>query len=148
MSRKQKSLDNQNITPYQSKFNRLPGSNYAEVKKNAEIIFKQIKSKTKRNPYIRSAYFNKQKIFFDFYWQHLSQKRPVERYIRLKYFEAAIDVIKNSKNIPISKQNPNKNNEILHRFFGLTKNREIFYVQIKEDKKSGKKYFMSCFPPS
>ena len=36
--------------------------------------------------------------------------------------------------------------EILHRFAGLTKNRELFYVQIKEDKRSGRKYFMSCFP--
>lgn len=148
MKSERKTFSDKNIIPYQSKFGKLPGSNYAEVRKNAEIIFKQIKAKTKRNPYIRSAYFNKQKIFFDYFWRHLNQKRAKERYTRLKFFEAATDVIKNSRNAPISKQNPNKNNEILHRFFGLTKNKEIFYIQIKEDRKSGKKYFMSCFPPS
>jgi hypothetical protein len=47
---------------YQTKTNKLPGSNYSEVKSRAYLIFKQIKSKTKRKPYIKSAYFNKQKI--------------------------------------------------------------------------------------
>lgn len=32
-------------------------------------------------------------------------------------------------------------------FAGLTGNNDLFYVQIKEDKKVRKKYFMSCFPP-
>jgi len=35
---------------------------------------------------------------------------------------------------------------MLHRFAGLTKEKELFYVQVKKEKKSGKKYFMSCFP--
>lgn len=140
-------INNKDIIPYKSKFGKLPGSNYGEVRKKAEAVFKQIKSKTKRRPYVKSAYFNKQKIFFDYFWIHLIQKKPQERYARLKYFEAAVDVIKNSRNTPVSKQNPNRNNEILHRFFGLTKNKELFYIQIKEDKKSGHKYFMSCFPP-
>jgi hypothetical protein len=135
------------MIPYLTKVKKLPGTSYAEVRKNAEIIFKQIKSKTKRKPYIRSAYFNKQKIFFDYFWRHLNQKGPKERFKRLKYFGAALEVIKNSRNQPISKQNPNKETEILHRFAGLTKEKELFYVQIKEDKRSGKKYFMSCFPP-
>jgi hypothetical protein len=55
-------------------------------------------------------------------------------------------VIKNSRNHPTSEENPHKKGEILHRFAGLTKDKELFYVQIKEDKRSGKKYFMSCFP--
>ena len=64
-------MDEKFAIPYFTKVNKLPGTNYTEVKKNADIIFKQIKSKTKRRPYIRSAYFNKQKVFFDFFWQHL-----------------------------------------------------------------------------
>jgi len=135
------------MIPYPTKTEKLPGTNYAEVRKNATFLFTQIKRKTKRRPYIRSAYFNKQKIFFDYFWQHLQQKGPKERFKRLKYFGTALEVIKNSRNSPSSKQNPNKPNEILHRFAGLTKNKELFYVQIKEDKKSGRKYFMSCFPP-
>jgi len=135
------------MIPYQTKAKRLPGTSYAEVRTNAIFLFNQIKKRTKRRPYIRSAYFNKQKIFFDYFWQHLHQKGPKERFKRLKYFNAAIEVMKNSRNQPSSKQNPNKPNEILHRFAGLTKDKELFYVQIKENKKSGRKYFMSCFPP-
>ncbi|MHA1410799.1 MAG: hypothetical protein ACTSQY_10920 [Candidatus Odinarchaeia archaeon] len=135
------------MIPYPTKVKKLSGSNYAEVRGSAMFLFNQIKRKTKRRPHIRSAYFNKQKIFFDYFWQHLSQKGPKERFKRLKYFGAAIEVIKDSRNQPSSKQNVNKPNEILHRFAGLTKDKELFYVQIKEDKRSGRKFFMSCFPP-
>lgn len=134
------------MIPYSTKIKKLPGSNYSEVKKSALILFNQIKKKTKRRPYLRSTYFNKQKVFFDFFWLHLFQKNPKERMRRLKYFEAALEIIKNSRQHPVSEENPHKPGEILHRFAGLTKNKELFYVQIKEDKRSGKKYFMSCFP--
>ena len=131
---------------YQTNKKKLPGTNYAEVRKNAVIVFNQIKKRTKRRPYVRSVYFNKQKIFFDYFWTHLSQKNPRERFKRLQYFEAAVELIKHSRNHPCSKQNPNRNTEILHRFAGLTKGKKLFYIQIKEDKKSDKKYFISCFP--
>lgn len=131
---------------YTTKARKLPGTNYAEVRSHAMFLFNQIKRKTKRRPYIRSAYFNKQKIFFDYFWPHLFQKSPKERLKRLKYFEAALEVIKNSRDHPISEDNPHKKGEILHRFAGLTKNKELFYVQIKEEKRSGRKYLMSCFP--
>lgn len=135
------------MIPYQTKAKKLPGTNYGEVRKNALLVFQEIKKKTKRRPYIRSVYFNKQKVFFDYFWDHIFQKRPKERMKRLKYLEAAIELIRYSRNSPTSKQNPNKPNEILHRFAGLTKDKELFYVQIKEDKRTGKKYLMSCFPP-
>ena len=64
---------------------------------------------------------------------------------RLKFFEAAIELIKKSRNNPVSEDNPYKKNEILHRFAGITKEGELFYVQIKEDKRGDKKFFMSCF---
>ena len=64
---------------------------------------------------------------------------------RIKYFSCAVDLIKNSKIAPTSKESANNKNEILHRFAGKTKNKEPFFVQIKEDKKNDKKYFMSCF---
>lgn len=130
---------------YQTNKQKLSGTNYTETRKQALIVFNEIKRATKRRPYIRSAYFKKQKIFFDYFWTHLHQKRARERFARLQYFEAAIELITYSKNHPSSKQNPNQEKEILHRFAGLTKNKEQFYVQIKEDKRSDKKYFMSCF---
>ena len=131
---------------YKTKINKLSGTRYAEVRNQALTIFNKIKKRTKRRPYIRSAYFNKQKIFFDYFWPHLFQRKPRERLKRLKYFESAIDLIKNSKNHPFSIQNPNKQSEIFHRFEGLTKNKEKFCVQIKENLRTDKKYFMSCFP--
>ena len=134
------------IIPYQASKRKLPGTNYTEVRKQSLAVFNKIKKSTKRRPYIRSAYFKKQKVFFDYFWAHLHQKRPKERFARLQYFEAAIELVAYSKNHPSSKQNPNQEKEILHRFVGLTKNKQRFYVQIKEDKQSDKKYFMSCFP--
>jgi len=55
-------------------------------------------------------------------------------------------LIKNSRIAPTSKENVNNKNEMLHRFLGQTRNKETFFAQIKEDKKTGNKYFMSCFP--
>lgn len=134
------------MIPYQTKIRKLPGTEYKEVHTRILSIFKQIKSKTKRRPYIRSAYFKNQKIFFDYFWQHLWQKSWKERTKRLKYFPCVIDLIQNSRQEPLSIQNPNKESEILHRFFGLTKDKELFVVQIKEDKKTDRKYLMSVFP--
>lgn len=135
------------MIPYQTKSTKLTGTSYGEVLNHAKFLFRQIKRKSKRRPYIRAAYFKKQKIFFDYFWYHIFQKSPKERYIRLKYFSAALELISKTMNSPISKQNLNKKDEILHRFAGLTLEKELFYLQIKEDKRSGKKYFMSCFPP-
>ena len=134
------------MIPYQTKVKKLSGTNYSEVKKNTDVIFKEIKSKTKRRPYVRSAYFKNQKIFFDYFWEHLFQKSFDERTKRLKYFPCAIDLIKNSKNEPKFFSNPMKKSEILYRFSGLTKDKELFYVQIKENVKNDKKYLMSVFP--
>lgn len=138
------------MIPYQTKSNRLIGTNYKEVYKNAMSVFRKIESATKRKPYIRSAYFRsntkKQKIFFDYFWVHLSQKGPKERVKRLQYFATAIELLQKSRNKPIVQENPHKRGEILYRFTGLTKNKELFCVQVKEDKKTKQKYFMSCFP--
>lgn len=134
------------MIPYQTKAEKLPGTSYKEVYKKARAIFAAIRSQTKRKPYVRSAYFHRQKIFFDFFWAHLSQKSIPERIRRLKYFEVAIEVIRKSRNHPESMQNPNKKTEILHRFAGLTKNKELFFVQIKEHKRTGRKQLMSIFP--
>lgn len=136
------------MIPHQTKTDKLPGTKYKEVRKAALSVFGEIKRRTKRKPYVRSAYFHRQKIFFDYFWDHLWRTGGYkERTKRLKYFEAAIEVLRHSRNEPISKENPNKTSEILHRFAGLTKDKELFYVQVKEDKPTGKKYFMSCFPP-
>lgn len=134
------------MTPFPTKTKKLPGTNYAKVRKYALVLYNQIKKKTKRKPYVRSAYFKKQKVFFDFFWEHLLQKNLKERVRRLKFFAAAVELIKNSRNHPITTENPHRSGELLHRFAGLTKEGELFYVQIKEERRSGAKHFMSCFP--
>ncbi len=112
------------MIPYKTKSQEIPGTNLGET--------------------YRSAYFKKEKIFFDFFWNHLKQKSPKERFKRLKLFKSAIEVIKNSRNKPETKTNPNKKTEIFYRFAGLTKS-QLFIVQIKENKRSKNKYLMSCF---
>ena len=132
---------------YRTKAIKLTGTNFHEVNQKASGLYKQIKKKTKRRPYIRSAYFNKSKIFLKSFWNHLFEKKNWrDRARRLKYFPCAIELIRHSKYEPISKENPNKSTEILHRFAGITKDNDIFYVQVKESKKSGEKWLMSVFP--
>jgi hypothetical protein len=131
---------------FRVKSNKIPGANYGKIKKVAVNIFCGIKSKTKRRPYVRSVYFNKEKIFFDYFWPHLASKNYNERVRRLRYFNCAIELIEKSRNNPMITDSRHTKNEKLYRFCGITNINELFYVQIKENKKTGQKYFMSCFP--
>lgn len=131
---------------FKTKIKNTPGSNLGEVYRAAWRAYHEIEKSTKRKPYLRSAYFKKEKIFFDYFWKHLEQKNPKERFKRLRFFIPALEVIKSSHDQPIIKNNPNNKNEILYRFAGLTKTNELFIVQIKENRRSKAKYFMSCFP--
>ena len=136
------------MIPYQTKTGKLPGTSDQEVYKQARAVYDHIRRRSRRRPYIRSAYFKKQKIFFDFFWKHLAEKKSRRvKTQRLKYFACTIELIRKSRNDPISKENPNKRNEILHRFAGLTEDKELFFVQIKEDRRTDKKYLMSVFAP-
>lgn len=132
---------------YRTKVNKIPATNFSEVRRVAFELFKRIKRKSKRSPYVRSVYFKKDKIFLTLFQQHLFEKEKwQDRMRRLQYFEAAIELIEKSRFEPQSKENPNKKGEILHRFAGVTKNGDRFYVQIKEEKASGKKFLISFFP--
>ena len=136
------------MNPYKTKVSEIPGTSYREVYDKAIAEFNKIKKRTKRRPYVRSAYFGKptkHKIFFDFFWLHLMEKNFPDRVRRLRYFNAAIDLIKNSRNHPTTKDNPDNSAELVHRFIGITKGGKKFYVQIKETKRSGKKQLMSMF---
>lgn len=117
------------------------------VYKLARRIFKRVQARTKRKPYLRSAYFNdKNKIFFDYFWIHLSQKPPKERMRRLRFFEAALELIRHSRYHPHSIFTADMPGESFHRFGGMTKRGTKFFVQIKEHKRTGRKQFMSVFP--
>lgn len=132
---------------YKTKTKKVSGTNYSEVYHKSHGFYSAIKKRTKRQPYIRSAYFQKDKIFLELFWQHLQDKENFrDKTRRMKYFPAAIELIQKTKFDPESIDNPNKSSELLHRFFGLTKEGEFFCVQIKEEKKSGKKWLISAFP--
>ena len=135
------------MIPFPVKSKRLSGSSDKEVIKKAQDCFKIIKRKTKRQPYIRSAYFGKQKVFFTYFWKHVFQKPPRQRRIRLSFLPCAIELIQKTRNAPSTKPNPNKKSELLHRFYGMTKSKEIFYVQIKENVNTDRKEFMSLVLP-
>ena len=122
---------------YHSKYNKLAGTSYREIEGKARLIYKSEVAKSKRNPYVRSAFFKKEKVFLALFWSHLNQKTRRCRKQRLKYFECALDLLKNTTCAPITKPNPNGRNELVHRFGGITKDSELFYVQVKEDLKSG-----------
>ena len=124
----------------------FPGSDYREINHWARAIYKQIVSKSKRKPYVRSAYFDGEKVFLDYFWQHLQAKNWRDRTRRLKYYLCAIDLIKNNRFDPIERKNPNDQKEILYRFSGVTKSGSEFFVQLKVDLKTGNRHFMSVFP--
>ena len=132
---------------YKTKIKKFPGTEFREVHGPAFGLYTEIKKKTKRRAYVRSAYFNKDKIFLDLFWHHLFEKSNWrDRVRRMKYFACAIELIQKSRFEPKTKENPNKHGEILHRFYGTTAENELFYVQIKEDKKKNQKFLISVFP--
>jgi hypothetical protein len=131
---------------YNTKIKKLSGTSYNEVYPQAISIYKQIASKTRRRPYVRSRHFNNEKVFLDYFWDHIRQKNPKDRARRLKYYTCGLDLIKNSNIRQDSKNNPNKSSEILHRFYGRTLDKSLFCVQIKESVKRREKSLISIFP--
>jgi len=132
---------------YRTKSKQLPGSSYKELIAKARQEYHKIQKRTPRRvPYVRSAYFTKHKIFVNSFWDHLSQKSPRDRVRRLKLYPCAIELIRNSKATPDSMQNPNNKNENLHKLKGITPDGIHFAVQIKENKRTGRKDFISAFP--
>ena len=131
---------------YRSRYKQLSGSSYGDVASISVKYFNQLKKHTKRRPYIRSAYFSKDKVFLDRFWGHLWEKNWKDRTRRLRLLHCGIDLVQNSKQHPITKESPSNQAVLFHRFFGITKDSVLFFVQIKEDKRSGQKVLMSIFP--
>lgn len=134
------------IKSYHTKNKRLSGTRYTDVYDAAHGLYSKIKRKSKRRPYVRSAYFKKDKIFLELFWRHLDQKNWRDRARRMRYLPCAIELIENSHFNPESKDNPNNVSETLHRFRGITRDKYNFFVQIKEGKRTGQKWLISVFP--
>jgi hypothetical protein len=130
---------------YQSKCTCISGDNYADKERKARQVYNEIAAKTKRMPYVRSAYFKREKVFLKLFWNHLAQKRLADRSRRIIYYRPAIDLIRNSRVAP-EITNLDMSREVYYRFYGRTADGKEFIVQIKQNK-SGGKYHMSVFPP-
>jgi len=132
---------------YKTKAKKIPGTSFSEVNKGAQRIFKNIKRQSKRNPYVKSVYFRKEKVFFNIFWSHLYEKQNLnDKTRRLKYFACAVELIQKTTHEPEQRKPLEDKNVVLYRFAGATNNNELFFVQIKEDLKTKKKYFISVFP--
>ena len=125
---------------------RLSGTNFKEIRKEADAVYEIIRKRTKRTPYIKSKYFKKEKVFLNIFWKHLFEKSEKDRVRRLRYYECGLDLIASSVRNPESYDNFKNKNELLHRFYGITKNKEKFVVQIKENKRTKRKDLISIFP--
>jgi hypothetical protein len=130
---------------YSSRYGLLPGSSYDEVVAAARKEFNTIRKITKRQPYVRSKYFRGDKIFMTIFWDHLMQKHPKERRKRLKFYMAAIDLLRHTTQHPETSIETTQQQVFLHRFYGSTSEGVEFCVQVKVDKRSGRKDFMSVF---
>lgn len=127
---------------YQCKSKPIPGRDYGDINRTARKIYNKIKNNTKRRPYLKSAYFKGDKVFFENFWPHLAQKNLKERKKRLKLFECGIELVQNSIKFPLHQIKIK--DVILYRFIGKVGN-EYFGVQIKEDLKKDQKFLMSIF---
>lgn len=132
---------------YKSTHNLLPGTEWSEIIKPLEQTYRKIKRGGRRRPYIRSKYFDKQKIFTGIFWAHLFEKENFRDKIRrIKLFPAAIDLLQNSRIKPTSQINSKRQNEMLHRFYGITRDGIKFCVQVKESVSTHEKNLLSIFP--
>lgn len=131
---------------YRSKYGLISGTDYGEVTKNARKEYAKVQKLTKRQPYVRSTYFQRDKVFINIFWNHLAQKRKGEQISRAKLLLAAFDLLRNTTYEPETIFSRDNLGLMLHRFYGETKDGYEFYVQVKQDKRSGRKDFMSVFP--
>ena len=132
---------------YKTKTKKFSGTNFREVPDKASRYYTQVRKLTRRRTYIRSTYFDGEKIFIDLFWHHLFEKSNWrDRIRRMRFFNCAVELIQNSHFKPSESKDPNSSNEKPYRFYGADANNELFCVQIKEKGKKKQKFLISVFP--
>lgn len=132
---------------YKSKYLQISTTSHAYVMRAARYEYHKIQKRTpRRQAYVRSQYFKKDKVFINQFWEHLKQKRLGDQVRRAKLFICAVDLIRYSTYSPDTIYKHEDRDTALHRFYGQTKDGICFSVQIRENKRSGRKDFMSVFP--
>lgn len=130
---------------YNTKYPQLSGSSYNEVLKRARQEYNVIAHSTKRQPYIKSKYFSGEKVFLAVFWTHLMDKNQKDRTKRLRFYKAALDLLRNSQINPDTITSAEDQRMLLYRFYGITKDGSYFCVQVKEAIRTKRKDFMSVF---
>jgi len=131
-------------TYFQSKVSCISGSNDKEVFYEARQIFRKYDNK-RRLPYVRSKYFDSQKIFLNMFYKHLDQKPEAEHRRRIIFVPCALDLLKNSRVEPVTPPTDLTRSIVYYRFQGMSGDDKKFIVQVMRDKKNNC-YLMSCFP--
>lgn len=135
---------------YQSKALSIPGTSYDDLIGKVRKEEDKIRKLTMRRPYVRSSYFvegkNKSKVFIEHFLPHTMQKGRKTRVKRLKLYNAAIDLLRNTRHDPEVILKNDMPSHILYKFHGITRDRIKFCVQVKQHKRTGRKDFMSVFP--
>ncbi len=124
----------------------LVGSDYREIHRRARIWYADLIRHSRRRPYVRSAFFKKEKVFLSLFWHHAWDKNWRDRVRRLQYLPCAINLIKNSRIKPTVFRDPTKPGNAFYRFYGVTAQGEMFVVQIQQRLSSGRKDLLSIFP--
>ena len=89
------------MNSFKSKCDLLAGTDYQEVIHTARREYRAIQKRNpRRQPYIRSKYFNGDKVFINIFWNHLVQKRKGEQMKRAKLLACAIDLLRNTSTPP------------------------------------------------
>jgi hypothetical protein len=133
------------IKYFKSKYDRMKGTSYGELIGKAHSIVNSYNNNPRRKENIRSKYFNGDKIFFEYFWQHHSYKPMADRIRRIVFFTAAIDLLMNTRYSPNIEPSKKNKSEIWYTFYGETKSGEKFAVHLKKNQR-GNKYLMSVFP--
>lgn len=140
-------MKNKSHNVYQSKVGLLPGTSFREIMAAARREYHIAQKRTPRRvAHVRSAYFAKDKIFINTFWNHLGQKHPADQMRRLKLYRAALDLVRYSKMTPDTVFSKDDMNSIMHRFYGVTSDGHYYTVQIKQNKRTNRKDFISVFP--
>lgn len=130
---------------YSCKTKAFWGHRYSDIMPQSRKVFRALQKKTKRQPYVRSMFFKKDKVFFDYFWTHLNEKSVHDRARRLKYLPCVLELLRISTCQPETFIKP-QSNAIYHQFEGKTEDDILFSVIVKQDRASGKKYLLSIFP--
>lgn len=134
------------ITTYRCKAAPLRGHRFVDIMPQVRKEFRTLQKRTKRRPHVRSDYFKKNKIFFDYFWQHMQRKSVVDRARRLKYFPCALEVLRKSRHNPTTFVDINQPDIIKHEFVAIAPDGVRFSVIIQEDRKTDKKQLLSLYP--